>query len=179
MTACTTPVLVVGAGPTGMIAALTFARNNVPVRIIEKELQHRRGQRGPGIQPRTFEVFHFLRVPEIHGRATPFLPLQEHNRGSLEPHNTFPIVEYTEPTGNPYNAKFMGQPTLEAILRDHLAKLGCTVKLGTQLISCTQDEECVRAKVVKHRGDDGEEVEEDIEAAYLIGADGANWGMTR
>ncbi|KAI6033332.1 FAD binding domain-containing protein [Pisolithus marmoratus] len=158
MTTCTVPVLVVGAGPTGIIAALMLAQNNVPVRIIEKEMEHRRGQRGTAIQ--------------IHERATPFLPLQEHNRGSLEPLNTFPMVEYTEPTpAIPYH-------TLEAIVREHLAKLGCAVELGTQLISFTQDEKCVRAKVVKHRDNDGEEVEEVIEAAYLIGADGAR-GITR
>ncbi|KIO07921.1 hypothetical protein M404DRAFT_376473 [Pisolithus tinctorius Marx 270] len=67
----------------------------------------------------------------------------------------------------------MGQHVLEAILREHLAKLGCTVELGTRLVSFTQDEKCVRVKIAKHRGDDGEEVEEDIEVAYLIGADGA------
>ncbi|KAI6033342.1 FAD binding domain-containing protein [Pisolithus marmoratus] len=135
---------------------------------------------GNSPQPHTFDVFHLLCVPEIHEHATPFLPLQEHNRGSLEPLKTFSMVEYMEPTpAIPYyNPKFMGQPTLEAIVREHLAKLGCTVKLGTQLISFTQDDKCVRAKVVKHCGDEGEEVEEDIEAAYLISADGAR-GMTR
>ncbi|KAI6033336.1 FAD binding domain-containing protein [Pisolithus marmoratus] len=180
MSTYTAPVLVVGAGPTGMIAALTLARNNVPVRVIEKEPQHRRGQRGPAIQPRTFEVFHFLQIPEIHERATPFLPMQEHNRGSLDPLHTFLMVEYTEPTPEIpyYNPKFMGQPTLEAIVREHLAKLGCTVELGTELVSFTQDEKCVRARVVRHRRDDGKEVEEIIEASYLIGADGAR-GMTR
>ncbi|KAI6105229.1 FAD binding domain-containing protein [Pisolithus croceorrhizus] len=180
MTARTPPVLVVGAGPTGLAAALTLARNNVPVRIIEKEPQHRCGQRGVGIQPRTFEVFHFLRVPEIHERATPIPLIQEHNKGSLEPLNTFAAMDYMEPTpAIPYyNIKLMGQPTLEAIIREHLAKLGCTVELGTQLISFSQDERCVRAKVVKYRSDSGGEVEEDIEAAYLIGADGAK-GMTR
>ncbi|KAI6024605.1 FAD binding domain-containing protein [Pisolithus microcarpus] len=181
MATCTAPVLVVGAGPTGLAAALTLARNNVPVRIIEKEPQHRRGQRGVGIQPRTFEVFHFLRVPEIHERAT-FIPLlQEHDRGSLEPLNTFPMAPYTEPTpAIPYyNCKLMGQPVLEAIMREHLAQLGCTVELGTRLVSFTQDDKCVRVKVGKHR-DDGneEEVEEDIDASYLIGADGAK-GITR
>ncbi|KAI6108283.1 FAD binding domain-containing protein [Pisolithus sp. B1] len=193
MATCTTPVLVVGAGPTGLTAALTLARNNVPVRIIEKEPQHRRGQRGVGIQPRTFEVFHFLRVPEIHERAT-FVPLlQEHNRGSLEPLNTFPMAPYTEPTPaipyvravtfRPwsflYNCKLMGQPVLEEIMREHLAQLGCTVELGSRLVSFTQDEKCVRVKVGKHRDDgDEEEVEGDIEVAYLIGADGAK-GITR
>ncbi|KAI6099524.1 FAD binding domain-containing protein [Pisolithus croceorrhizus] len=175
MAACTTPVLVVGAGPTGLTAALTLAQNDVPVRIIEQELQHRRGQRGPGIQPRTFEVFHFLRVPEINERATFVLPLQEHNKGSLEALKTFTVSPYTEPTPSIpyYNPKLIGQQTLEAILREHLAKFGCTVELGTRLASFTQDYQCVRAKIVKHRTDQAEVVEEVVEAAYLIGADGA------
>ncbi|KAI6108293.1 FAD binding domain-containing protein [Pisolithus sp. B1] len=180
MATCTTPVLVVGAGPTGLTAALTLARNNVPVRIIEKEPQNRRGQRGAGIHPRTFEVFHFLHVPEIHERATCFPPLQEHDKGSLEPLNTFSMTSYKEPTpAIPYyNSKAMGQPTLEAIMREHLAKLGCTVELGTRLVSFMQDDKCVRVRIAKRHGDDGEEVEEDIEVAYLIGADGAK-GITR
>ncbi|KAI6008121.1 hypothetical protein F5J12DRAFT_905245 [Pisolithus orientalis] len=161
-------------------AALTLVQNNVPVRIIEKELHHRRGQRGPGIQPRTFEVFHFLHVPEIHERAT-FLPLlQEHNRGSLEARKTFAMSPYTEPTPSIpyYNPKLMGQHTLEEILREHLAKLGCTIELGTRLVSFTQDDKFVTAKVVKHRADDDKEIEEELEVAYLIGADGAR-GVTR
>ncbi|KIK12274.1 hypothetical protein PISMIDRAFT_689608 [Pisolithus microcarpus 441] len=90
------------------------------------------------------------------------------------------MVDYREPTlAIPYyNSKFMGQPTLEAITREHLAELGCTVELGTRLISFTQDEKSVKAKVIKYSGNGGEEVEEDIEAAYLIGADGAK-GVTR
>ena len=35
-----------------------------------------------------------------------------------------------------------------------------------------QDDTCVHAKL-KHRADDGSEREEDVQAAYLIGADGA------
>ncbi|KAI6008117.1 FAD binding domain-containing protein [Pisolithus orientalis] len=87
---------------------------------------------------------------------------------------------YTEPTpAIPYyNPKLMGQNTLEAILREHLAKFGCTIELGTRLVSFTQDDKCVRAKIVKHRADDGEELEEEMEAAYLVGADGAR-GVTR
>lgn len=67
---------------------------------------------------------------------------------------------------------------LEAILREHLARFGCTVKLGTRLASFTQDGKCVRAKVVKYRTEDVEEIEEEIEAVYLVGVDGTT-GATR
>ncbi|KAI6125596.1 hypothetical protein EDD16DRAFT_1557576, partial [Pisolithus croceorrhizus] len=43
---CTAPVL--GVGPAGVAAALMLSRNNVPVRIIEKESQHHRGRRDAG-----------------------------------------------------------------------------------------------------------------------------------
>ncbi|KIO07911.1 hypothetical protein M404DRAFT_997598 [Pisolithus tinctorius Marx 270] len=49
----------------------------------------------------------------------------------------------------------MGQPTLEAFAREHLSKLGCTVKLGTRLVSFTQDERCDRVKIAKHCGATG------------------------
>lgn len=58
-------------------------------------------------------------------------------------------------------------------MREHLTKFGCSVELGTRLASFTQDDQCVRAKIVKRRIDQAEEVEEVVEAAYLIGADGA------
>ncbi|KAG6333364.1 hypothetical protein ID866_5729 [Astraeus odoratus] len=177
MTICTLPVLVVGAGPSGLVAALTLLQNNIPVRIIEKERHYRQGQRGAGIHPRTFEVFHFLDAPEIHDLAKPLPPVQEHKRGSLEPTKIFSISPYTEPTpAIPYyNPKLLGQANLEAALRSHLAGYGCTVELGTRLASFTQDDTCVRVKLFKHHAEDGfeEEEEEDTEVAYLIGADGA------
>ncbi|KAI6016650.1 hypothetical protein BKA83DRAFT_2006454 [Pisolithus microcarpus] len=89
------PEIYAGAGQSGITAALTLARN---VRIIEKEPQHRHGQCGSGVQPRTFEAFHFLRAPEIHERATPALPVQEHKRGLFEPLQMFSMIGYMEPT---------------------------------------------------------------------------------
>lgn len=52
----------VGAGASGVILALTLAKNGVPIRIIEKDLSFHVGQRGPAIQPRSLEVFNFLGV---------------------------------------------------------------------------------------------------------------------
>ncbi|KAI6154823.1 hypothetical protein BKA82DRAFT_23200 [Pisolithus tinctorius] len=136
MAAGTTPVLVAGAGPTGLIAALTLAQINVLVRIIDKEPQHRPGQRGPGIQPRTFELFHIPRIPEIH-EVQLFFP------------------RFTSTT------KVLSKSS-EHLSRHHIRSpcqrfhtFGCTVELGTRLVSFTQDDKCARAKTVKHRTDDG------------------------
>lgn len=44
----------VGAGPAGLVAALTLRKNGIPVRIIEKEETVRNiGQRGAGIMVST------------------------------------------------------------------------------------------------------------------------------
>ena len=66
---------------------------------------------------------------------------------------------------------FLGQPTIEAILRSHLEKYGCSVEFASELQSSEDDGNHVLAKIFK-RGD-GDEVSETFKASYLIGADGA------
>ncbi|KIJ58096.1 hypothetical protein HYDPIDRAFT_44627 [Hydnomerulius pinastri MD-312] len=88
------------------------------------------------------------------------------------------MCPYTEPTpAIPYyNPRFLGQVTLEGILRDRLAEYSCQVEFGMELRSFEQNNERVLATVVKSVN--GAEVTETIEASYLIGADGAK-GATR
>ncbi|KIK98566.1 hypothetical protein PAXRUDRAFT_133959 [Paxillus rubicundulus Ve08.2h10] len=178
MTTSTAPVLVAGAGPAGLVAALTLLQNGIPVRIIDKEPQYRIGQRGAGVWPRTFEVFHFLRVPEIYETAKPILPVREYKPGTIEPTKTFSMAPYNEPTPSiPYsNGKLIGQQTLEAILRPYLEKYGCFVELGTELQSFEQDGDRVLAKLIRRTN--GQEVSEVLEASHLIGTDGAK-GVAR
>ncbi|KAH7930836.1 hypothetical protein BV22DRAFT_1124599 [Leucogyrophana mollusca] len=172
------PVLIAGAGPAGLVAALTLLRNGVSVRIIDKEPHYRIGQRGPGIFPRALELFHFLEVPEVDEVARPVPLLRIYKPGSVEPLKTFPMSPYTEPTpAIPiFNPKVIGQQTLEAILRSHLEKFGVFVELGCELRSFEQSGDGVVASVAKRQG--SEEVLETIEASWLIGTDGAR-GVTR
>ncbi|KAF8124922.1 FAD binding domain-containing protein [Boletus edulis] len=167
------PVLVAGGGPSGLVAALTLLQNNIPVRIVTKELEYRLGQRGNGVWPRTFEVFHFLRAFGAHQSAQSILPVREYRPGTLDPCKTFTVVPHNDPTPSiPYNnPMFLGQPTLEAILRSHIENYGCSVELGTELLSFEDDGERILAKLVKRK--DGEETFETFEASYLVGADGA------
>jgi len=57
MTLNPTKVLIVGAGPTGMTAALEFARYGIPVRLIEKTAEPATTSRAIGVQARTLELF--------------------------------------------------------------------------------------------------------------------------
>src|SRR6202000_360897 len=50
------PVLIVGAGPTGLTLGCDLARRNVDFRIIDKAPAYFVGSRGKGLQPRSLEV---------------------------------------------------------------------------------------------------------------------------
>ena len=52
----------VGAGPVGLILALSLLKNNVPVRIIEKSDSFHKGTRGPGVKVRLSKRFHLLKA---------------------------------------------------------------------------------------------------------------------
>ncbi|KAH7920685.1 hypothetical protein BV22DRAFT_1039541 [Leucogyrophana mollusca] len=173
------PVLVAGAGPAGLVAALTLLQNGIPVRIIEKERKYRIGQRGAGNLPRSLELYNFLGVPEVDqvGKRIPLIRL--YKPGTTEPIKTISMVPHTEPTpAIPFHTpKMIGQETLEGILRAHLEKLSCFVELGTELRSFEQFHDHVVAHLEKTDAS-GTVVSKTIEASWLIGADGAK-GVVR
>ncbi|MDT7757166.1 MAG: hypothetical protein QOH27_3064, partial [Mycobacterium sp.] len=50
------PVLIVGAGPTGLTAAIELSRQGVDVRIVDKALAASTTSRALGVQARTVEL---------------------------------------------------------------------------------------------------------------------------
>ena len=54
-------------------------------------------QRSP-LQPRTFEAFQFLDVPEIYERGTPGIPCREYKAGTLEMLKEFDMFKSVDPT---------------------------------------------------------------------------------
>lgn len=70
-------VLVVGAGPTGLVLACDLARRGVRTHVVEAEEHLFGGSRGKSLQPRTLEVLDDLGVMDAIGQASePFLPMQ-------------------------------------------------------------------------------------------------------
>ncbi|KAG1745460.1 FAD binding domain-containing protein [Suillus paluster] len=168
------PVLIVGAGPAGLVAALTLVQNGVRVRIIDKDPNPRIGQRGPGIWPRSLELFNFLNVPEVNdqGKLTPLI--RSYKPGTLEPLAETSVVPHMDPTpAVPFHlTKVMGQQFLDVILRRHLEKFSCSVEMGTELLSFEQSDQGVTAVLAKNG------ISETFDTEWMIGADGAK-GVVR
>ncbi|KAF9002970.1 monooxygenase [Cyathus striatus] len=167
-------VLVVGAGPAGLILALSLLQNGVSVRIIDKEISHHIGERGAGMMPRTLELHNFLgTLPDILKIADD-VP----KRRSYElPGGTKILTEqdmsaYFEPTSStPYsNPISIGQNYQEEILRAHIRKYGVEVELGTALEDLQQYGDHVTARLI--RTTNGEAISEVANFPYLVGADG-------
>ena len=107
-----------GAGPSGLVAALTLLQNGVSVRIIEKESKQRIGQRGSTIQvsdfhlhfirkaltlnlklkPRSVELCKYLGILEDmqgHGANAPLM--RKYKAGDPKPFKTLEIDPWLEP----------------------------------------------------------------------------------
>ncbi|KAJ7701899.1 monooxygenase [Mycena rosella] len=169
-------VLISGAGPTGLILALVLLQNGVSVRIIEKELKHRIGSRGSGVQPRTLELYNILGIlPDIQKEGAPIATMAKYNPGEIEPSPSPKLPSGSSPpqTYRTYpNGLSISQERHEEILRDQLQKLSCSVELGSELRSFEQFSDHVVAKIVKTNAD-GKQVEESTNFHWLVGVDGA------
>ncbi|SPL87834.1 putative monooxygenase [[Actinomadura] parvosata subsp. kistnae] len=162
------PVLIVGAGPTGLTLACELARAGVSFRLVEAAGGPQPGSRGKGVQPRTLEVFDDLGVVErviAHGRmAMPIRSAAPDGRVTVSGGGTAvarPDVPYPASLITP-------EWRVEEALRVRLAELGGAVEFGTALGGFEQLEEGVAAVVVKGGAT------ETINARWLVGCDGGH-----
>ncbi|WP_409185704.1 FAD-dependent oxidoreductase [Amycolatopsis sp. VS8301801F10] len=158
------PVLIAGAGPTGLTLACELARRGVAFRLVEASPGPRPGSRGKGLQPRTLEVFDDLGVIDrilANGRsAMPILRTDAEGTTSGGP-------AFEERPDVPYPATVITpQWRVEETLGLRLEELGGEVEFGTALESFDQSADAVTA--VLRTGDETETVR----AQWLVGCDG-------
>lgn len=159
------PVLIVGAGPTGLAAAMSLARAHIPVRLIDKAMQPNPYSRAIGIQARTLELL------EQHRLIEPFLELGHRARIANLFSNGLRLARLDfDPlhTRYPY-LLFLDQSVTERLLTEHLATFGVTIERGVELTMFTQGAASIQATL---RRADGHT--ETMRPSYVIAADGAH-----
>jgi len=163
-----TEVLVVGAGPTGLMLANQLARRGVRCRIIDRHSGPAQQTRAMAVHARTLEIYAKLGVIEralelgrrgeaanlwARGERKARIPLGDIGQG-LSP---FPFV------------LMLGQDDNERILGDGLREADVQVQWNTELVALEQHAEHVDA-VLKEPGGSNRTVR----AVYVAGCDGVH-----
>jgi 2-polyprenyl-6-methoxyphenol hydroxylase-like FAD-dependent oxidoreductase len=162
-------VLIVGAGPTGLILACDLARRKVSFRIVDKAPEYFAGSRGKGLQPRSLEVLDDLGVvDQVLANGRFHLPFRGYDGATVlgdhdmhEGRVPTPDIPYASPLIIP-------QWRVEEILRNRLAEYGGRVELATELTGFEKNDDGVTATLV-HSG-----AKEQVFPRYMVGADGGH-----
>jgi 2-polyprenyl-6-methoxyphenol hydroxylase-like FAD-dependent oxidoreductase len=161
----TTDVLVVGAGPTGLLAASELARLGVHCRIIDRAPHRSPYSRALAIHARTLEMLDLLGVaPELveRGNRVPGMGLRS-DGGPSAFLDMSPLA-----THFPY-VLILPQGETEEVLEARLASMGVGVERGVEWLDFAEQHGWVTSRV---RTPDGETSL--IHARYLIGCDGGH-----
>jgi 2-polyprenyl-6-methoxyphenol hydroxylase-like FAD-dependent oxidoreductase len=172
----TAAVLIVGAGPAGLVLACDLARRGVDFRLVEMNHPANTGSRGKGTQPRTLEVYDDLGVIDaMHAAGGLYPPAMQWDGPKQLGEYRMTQLEQRVPTPDvPYPSMYMiPQVRSMEILRARLKELGGHVDFGAKLIGFTQDSDAVTATLQREDG-----TSETVHATYLVGADGGR-GIVR
>ncbi|MBV9569406.1 MAG: FAD-dependent monooxygenase [Hyphomicrobiales bacterium] len=161
-------VLIVGAGPTGLVLALWLAKLGVKARLVDKTAGPGTTSRALAVQARTLELYRQLGLADAvlaRGHKVPGVNLWV--RGERATRLSFQTVGAGL---TPYAfLQIFPQDEHENLLLERLATFGVSVERRTELIGFSDDGEVVVARL---RGPDGKE--ETAEASYIAGCDGAH-----
>jgi 2-polyprenyl-6-methoxyphenol hydroxylase-like FAD-dependent oxidoreductase len=164
------PILVVGAGPVGLLAAAELVRRDIPVRIIDRLPAPTTQSRAIVVHARSLEMLDHLGVVGAvigAGVTTTAMEMRAAGRRLAR----FDLDRVDSPFA--YSVT-IAQTETERILTEFLAHRGATVERGVELTGLDQDETGVRATVTHPGG-----VTEAVAAPYLAGADGARSDVRR
>jgi 2-polyprenyl-6-methoxyphenol hydroxylase-like FAD-dependent oxidoreductase len=162
-----TDVLIIGAGPTGLVLALWLTKLGVKVHIVDKTSAPGTTSRAVAVQARTLELYRQLDLTDAvlgAGHKVPAVNLWV--RGEQAAHVEFQTIG-SGLTPYPF-LNIFPQDEHERLLIDRLEKLGVTVARNTALMGFTDEGSRVTARL---RGPDG--MQTDWEASYIAGCDGA------
>jgi len=159
-----TPVLIVGAGPVGLTAAVELRRRGIDATVIDRLTEPARYAKAVGIQPRTLEVW------DAMGIARSALDVSAPMLGQIVfvDGREAMRIDLELPDDVPYRFACIPQYATEDVLARALTDLGGTVRRGVELTSFTEGADGVVATL---RDADGSW---ECTTEYLVGCDGAH-----
>ncbi len=159
-----TDVLIVGAGPVGLLLANECARRGLRWRLIEAQAGQSEHSKALAIFPRTMEIF------DMAGVVAPFL--ERANRVTavvMMAHDRVLAHMHFAPEATPYSfVAMVPQDVTERLLLEELRRKGGDVEYETAFVGADPQNDFVDA-TLDHKGETRK-----IRASFVIGCDGAH-----
>jgi 2-polyprenyl-6-methoxyphenol hydroxylase-like FAD-dependent oxidoreductase len=164
-----TEVVVVGAGPTGLVAALELARRGIGVRLLDAAPAPFAGSRGKGLQPRSLELLDVVGgvTDRLVALGRTHLPVRRYGPDGVHdepPRGTAPTPDTPWPS-----TLLLPQWRVEQVLRERLAECGVVPEQGVRVDDVQVTDEGVTVGTTAGP----------VSARHLVGADGGSSSVRR
>lgn len=157
-------VLIVGAGPTGLLLASVLARYGVSLRLIDKRPHPSQASKALSVFARTLEIFEQLGIAEVAiAKGIPIPRVKLYTQGDSLAEISFQGIDAAYPF-----VLSLPQSETETLLASTLGPLGVQVERSVAFTELSQTDEGVTA-TLRH----GDNRAETCKAKWLIGCDGA------
>lgn len=154
-------VIIVGAGPTGLMLAGELGLAGVGPLVLERQPQPRETPKAGGLSGQVLELLRYRGLLEWLEAAG----------GQPRPAPRFPFggmhADFSQLADPPMQAVPLPQPQLERLLAERAVEFGAELGRGHEVVGLSQDDITVTADV---RGPDGPY---QVTGQYLVGCDGA------
>jgi 2-polyprenyl-6-methoxyphenol hydroxylase-like FAD-dependent oxidoreductase len=155
-------VLVVGAGPTGLLLASELRRRDVPVLLIDSRAEPLHWDRATVVHPRTLQIFDALGVvDELLERGCRQRVIKIHSGGEL-----LGTIDLST-SGSSYGFNLgLSEEVTESVLTAYLHRQGGRVTHGARLVGLAPRADGVRVDIEEN----GERSQVDV--GWVVGCDG-------
>jgi len=155
-------VIIVGAGPTGLMLACELRLAGVRPLVLERQPQFRDTPKAGGLSGQILQLLRYRGLLErFEAASTDPIPALRLPFGGVH-------VDFTHLADPPMQLLPLPQPRLERLLDELARELGAEVRRGQEVVGLSQEDATVTADV---RGSDGQYR---VTARYLVGCDGSH-----
>jgi 3-(3-hydroxy-phenyl)propionate hydroxylase len=167
-------VIIVGAGPVGMVCAVALNKRGIPVTVFEQEPAPVKDQRAASIHPPTLELLDAL---GITGKIIPHGLVSEryrfHDRVTNSVVAEFDLALMRDEFRFPFVLQYEQYKLTASIAAEYANADDFDVRFAHSVTAIRQNADAVEVDVCSHSG------QERLSAAYVIGCDGGHSTVRR